>query len=182
MSHAPRRPEPSEFPSAFAAYVGKVPELDPIPVLEGQPGELRSRLAGVAPDRETYRYAPGKWSVRELVGHVIDSERVFAFRALAFARGEQAPFPGFDEDEYARHAGSDSRTLADLTEELDVVRRSNVLLFRSLPGEAWSRVGIANGKPATVRALAFVMAGHLRHHVEVLETRYLASLATEKQV
>lgn len=178
MSHSPRRPEPSEFAPAFAAYVGKVPELDPLPVLESQPGELRARLAVVTPDRETYRYAPGKWSLRELVGHLIDSERVMAFRALAFARGEQAPLPGFDEDEYARHAGSDSRPLADLMDELDAVRRGNVLLFRSLPEEAWSRVGIANDTAITVRALAFVIAGHLRHHLEVLESRYLKGLAT----
>ncbi len=178
MSDSPRRPEPSEFPAAFAAYVGKVPELDPIPVLDGQPGEVRARLASVAPASESYRYAPEKWSLRELVGHVIDTERVFAFRALAFARGEQAPLPGFDENDYARHAGADARPLSDLLEELDAVRRGNVLLLRGLPSEAWDRVGTANGKPITVRALAFAMAGHVRHHLEVLESRYLTGLAT----
>lgn len=173
MSIAPRRPEPSEYTAAFGTYVGKVPENDPLPVLAAQPAELRALLAPVTADRETYRYAPGKWSVREVVGHIIDSERVFAFRALAFARGEAAPLPGFDENDYARNAGADERPLSELLDELEAIRRGNVLFLRALSDEAWSRVGTANGKPVTVRALAFVMAGHVRHHAGVLKERYL---------
>ncbi len=166
------RPEPSEYADFYAGYVAALPSGDILEILEGQKDQL-SHLAGiVAPDRETFRYAPGKWSVREIVGHLIDAERVFSYRALCFSRGDETPLPGFDENFYVANADFDSRTLQSLLEELTLLRSANVLLFRSLAPEDLARVGVANTHPVSVRALAFILAGHLQHHFNVLRDRY----------
>ncbi len=166
------RPEPGEYADFYAGYISALPSGDILEILERQKDQLRHLAGIVAPDRETFRYAPGKWSIREIVGHLIDAERVFSYRALCFSRGDETPLPGFDENFYVANADFDARTLQSLLEELTLLRSANVLLFRSLAPEDLARVGVANSKPVSVRALAFILAGHLQHHFVVLRERY----------
>ena len=166
------RPAPGEYNPYFERYVSRVPEEDVVPVLEGQRAEFRGILAGVPEERGGYRYAPAKWSVRQMLGHVIDTERIFAYRALCIARGETAALPGFEQDPYVAAAGHDRWTLAELLEDFDAVRRSNVAMLSHLDEAAVRRVGTASDHPTSVRAIAFIMAGHLRHHLGVLADRY----------
>jgi DinB superfamily len=166
------RPATSEYDAAFERYVSRVPEEDALPALERQPDELRRAVGSLPPERAGFRYAPGKWSVRELVGHVMDSERVFGYRALCVARGESAPLPGFEQTDYAANAGHDRYALGDLVAEFETVRRANVSMLAHLDETAILRIGTANGLPISVRALAFIMVGHFRHHMAVLADRY----------
>ncbi len=172
MPHSPARPRPDEYADFYGTYIDAVdgPLLE---TLERDAGEWRTLLAAVPPARETHRYAPGKWSIREVVGHVIDAERMFSMRAMAFARGDRSHFPSFDENAYAAASGADRRTLADLAEELSAVRRCTLLLLGSFEEETWDRRGTASGYEFTVRSLAWIMAGHSRHHRGVLSERYL---------
>lgn len=168
----PRRPEAGEYGAFYAGYVSKVPEEDVLPVLVAQVEGIRQLAAAVPPEREGHRYGPGKWSVREVFGHLADSERVFGYRALCIARGDRTPLPGFDQDEYMADARFDRTPLTDLADELATLRRANLPIFRRLSTEEWSRRGIADGVPVTVRALAYILAGHLRHHATILDERY----------
>ena len=166
------RPSPGEYDSAFERYVKRVPEDDALPTLTRQPGEIRAAVGALAPERAGYRYAPGKWSIRELIGHVTDSERVFGYRALCVARGESAALPGFEQEDYAANADHECYSLPDLVDEFDAVRRANVSMLAHMNERAILRIGTANGLPISVRALAFVMVGHVRHHLGVLADRY----------
>ena len=157
---------------SFSGYVSLVPEADALVVLESQADTIRRLASAVPAERETFRYAPGKWSVREVVGHVVDAERVFGYRAFCVSRGEEASLPGFDENEYVAESGFDQRTLAELVAEFAVVREANLAVLRRLDSRRLERVGTANGSPVSVRALAFIMAGHVRHHAGVLRARY----------
>jgi len=166
-------PPTDEYPSAYADYVGRVPGgIDVVEVLARQLEETSGRLAGLPEARGGFRYAPGKWSVKDVVGHLSDVERIMVYRALRFARGDAAPLAGFDEDAYVPEAGADTRSLANLIGEWVAVREASLAFFRGLPPEAWARRGVANGNPVSVRALAYVVAGHEHHHLEVLRTRY----------
>ena len=166
------RPGAGEYDAAFERYVSRVPEVDALPALERQPAEVRAAVGALSPDRAGYRYGPGKWSVRELVGHVTDTERVFGYRALCVARGEGASLPGFEENDYAANAGHDRYALPDLLAEFEAVRRANVSMLAHLDETAVLRIGKANGLPISVRALAFIMVGHVRHHLAVLADKY----------
>lgn len=166
------RPADSEYAPFYAGYVSLVPESDILSVLEEQKGVFRRLCTDVPADRERHRYASGKWSIREIAGHLVDGERVFGYRAFAISRGERAPLPSFDENEYVSASGFDGVPLADLVAELVSVRDANLAILRRLSGEAWSRVGTASGKAISVRALAWIMAGHPRHHLAVLRERY----------
>ena len=168
----PRRPEPAEYASSFAGYVAAVPDGDVMDLLGTQLTTLRAALAPLTAERGGHRYAEGKWSVREVVGHCIDTERIFVYRALRIARGDATPLPGFDENDYVMTAGSDARSMADLLAELDAVRAGTIALFASLAPEAWGRVGVASGKEISVRALAWITAGHVAHHLRILRERY----------
>ncbi|HEX4602176.1 MAG TPA: DinB family protein [Gemmatimonadales bacterium] len=168
------RPDASEYGPAYGAYVARVPEGDLLALLEQQGRETQGLLASVPEGKALYRYAPGKWSVKEVIGHLMDCERVFACRALRFARGDQTPLPGFDEQLYAPAGNFDERPLQDLAGELDSVRRATIALFRGLPADALARRGTANNRDVSVRALAYIIAGHERHHVAILRERYLA--------
>jgi hypothetical protein len=166
-------PAVDEYPPAYADYVGRVPAgADVLEVLARQLEETSGRLAGIPEARGGFRYAPGKWSVKEVVGHLSDVERIMVYRALRFARGDAAPLAGFDENAYAPEAGADARSVASLIGEWVVVRQASLAFFRSLPPGAWARRGVANANPVSVRALAYVVAGHEHHHLEVLRTRY----------
>ena len=167
-----QRPSETEYAPFYAGYVALVPETDILAVLAGQLTEVRRVAASIAPDRETWRYAEGKWSFREVVGHLVDAERVFGYRAFCFSRGETAALPSFDENQYVVAATSDAIPLRELVEELALVRQSNQAFLRRLRDPEWTRVGTASGKPVTVRALAWIMAGHPRHHLNILRDRY----------
>ncbi len=167
------RPAADEHHPYYSPYIARVSEPDALAALEGQLAEMLPFLRGLREAQGAHRYAPGKWSVKQVIGHVIDSERVFAYRALRIARGDRTPLPGFDGDPYAEAAGSDRRPLAELIEEIELVRRSNLAMFRALDEPAWTRRGVANDAEISVRALAFVIAGHGRHHVAILRERYL---------
>ena len=166
------RPNASEFPSFYAGYVASVPDGDILAVLRAGGNDLSSALAAIPESRGAYRYADGKWTVRTLVGHMIDAERIFTYRALRLARGDSTPLPSFDENEFAKTAGSDDRTVADLAAEMGAVRASTVCLFESFPDDAWMRRGIVSSGEVSVRALAYITAGHAAHHLRVLHERY----------
>ena len=166
------RPQAGEFAEYFDRYISLVPGEDVLSFLETQTGSVLGAVAAIPEERAGFRYAPGKWSIREVVGHLADCERVFDYRLLAIARGEKAALPPFDENEFARQAGHDAVALPSLVDELAAVRAATMHLLRHLPGEAWARIGTVSGKPTSVRALAFVMAGHVAHHMAILRDRY----------
>lgn len=168
-----RRPGPTEHAPYYARYIDLVPEGSIVNSLEVQIGETTALLASLSEVRARHRYAAGKWSVKEVVGHIADSERVFAYRALRFARGDATELPGFEGDDYVAHAGFDERPLADVLRELEIVRAATLSLFRSLGEEAWGKGGVANEALVTVRALAWIIAGHELHHRALLVERYL---------
>jgi hypothetical protein len=170
---AARHPVADEYPPAFADYDGRVAaHEDVLEVLISQRDQVVARIRRIPETRGDYRYAPGKWSIKEVVGHLSDTERVFAYRALRIGRGDPTPLASFDDDAYALEMRAGDRTLAGLGEEWEHVRAATIALFRNLPAAAWSRRGVANDQPISVRALAYVIAGHVRHHLETLATRY----------
>jgi len=168
----PDRPGADEFRPEFARYVARVPETDVLAVLASQGEAWGAFLAAAPRELVESRYAPDKWSVRQVVAHVIDTERVMAYRALCIARGETEALPGMDENAYMERMGPDSASLAALGEEFARQRRSNVLLFARFAPDVWMRRGTASGHGITVRALAYVMTGHVRHHVAIRAERY----------
>lgn len=167
------RPDAGEYAPYYEKYVSLVPAGDVVEILEGQMAETRALLRGLSEEQGASRYEPGKWSVKELVGHLVDGERVFAYRALRFARGDRTPLPGFEQDDYVAGGNFDARTLADLTDELEQVRRATLALLRPLDAEAWRRRGTASDNEVSVRALAHIIAGHELHHLRILRERYL---------
>lgn len=171
------KPDKTEYLPYYSKYVALVPEGDILTVLRKQMEETADLLNSIPESRADFRYAPDKWSIKELVGHLIDSERIFAYRALRFARNDKTPLPGYEQDDYVSNASFGSCTLADLASEFESVRRSNLFLFRHLDGKAWMRKGLANDSEASVRALAHIIAGHELHHREILRNRYLSAIA-----
>ena len=168
------RPDATEYAPYYGTYVGKVPDGDLLELLERQRRETQNLLAGLSDTQALHRYAPGKWSMKEVVGHLMDSERVFCYRALRFARADEKPLQGFDEKAWVPAGSFDARPLADLAAELDAVRRATIALFGGFDAAALARKGTANNNEVTVRALAWIVAGHERHHVAILRERYLA--------
>jgi hypothetical protein len=167
------RPDETEYIPYFGRYISLVPEGDILEVLSRQIDETLALLRDVPESRGGHRYAPDKWSIKELVGHMIDSERIFSYRALRFARNDQTPLPGFEQDDYIKNGSFDDYPLSELASELESVRRATLFLFRHLNDEAWMRRGLANDSEASVRALAYMIAGHELHHREILRSRYL---------
>jgi hypothetical protein len=167
------RPDRTEAAEYYFRYIDLVPDGDICTTLEAQHSETLELLSGIRPERVDYRYETGKWSIREVVNHLSDTERIFAFRAFWFARGFQAPLPSIDQEIAARHAAADAREWGGLVTEFGAIRTSTLLFFRHLPPDAWLRSGIASEKRFTVRALAFLVAGHVAHHIGILRERYL---------
>jgi uncharacterized damage-inducible protein DinB len=167
-----QRPAADEYAGPFQAYVDRVPDGDVLEHLAGQGEATRRLFAGIGEDKGRFRYAEGKWSVKRVLQHVTDGERLFCSRALCIARGETSSLPGFEENLYAANDGTDGRALADIVAEFASVRAATLALFRGFDAAAWQRRGIANGKPASVRSLPWVMAGHELHHLAVLRERY----------
>ncbi len=174
---SPGRPNADEYAPFYAGYVERVPETEIAKVLAAQPAELAARIGRVAVANEAYAYAPGKWTLRQLFGHLVDAERVFGFRAFCFSRHDSTPLPGFDENAYVERAPSAAVTLADHVREFTLLREANLCLLQRLDGAAFEARGQANGRAISVRALAWVMAGHLRHHCAVMDERYARAFA-----
>ncbi|MBM4183644.1 MAG: DinB family protein [Gemmatimonadetes bacterium] len=168
-----RRPNPSEHAPYFSRYIDLVPDGDIVDTLMYQLGETLRLLQEVPPERETHRYAPGKWSIREVVGHLIDTERVFAFRAIAIARSDGVDLPSMEQDEWAAHSNAHERALDELASEWASLRRANVEMLASLAPEAAGRRGRAGGNEVTVRSLPWMIAGHELWHRERLAEDYL---------
>jgi hypothetical protein len=166
-------PERTEAADYYFTYIDKVGRGDICETLEAQMGETAAFLRGISDERSLHRYASDKWSIRQVVGHLNDAERVFAFRAFWFARGFDSSLPSFDQDIAVTSAGSDARAWPSLIDEFQAVRAASLSLFNNLPAEAWMRRGTASGNPFTVRALAYIVAGHVAHHVGILRERYL---------
>ena len=170
----PGIPGADEYAAHYGNYIRLVPEDDILGALESQDGEFESLLAGIGEERSLRRYAEGKWSIRETIGHIVDGERVFAYRAAAFARGEAQPQPGFDQDDYMKYSGFDAVPLRDLLDTFHAQRRATLTMLRTMPVEAWTRQGTASEAKISVRALVYTIAGHARHHLQILRERYLA--------
>lgn len=171
------RPGPGEYADAQAADIDELPGDDVVGVLERTREEVR-RAFGRFEDAAVagVRYAPGKWTIKDILQHLVDDERSYAVRALAIARGDERPQPGFDENLWARHARAEERPVAALLAEYEAVRASTLAMFASLPAKAWERRGVSNGDPVTVRGLGFQIAGHEWHHVRIVRERYLPLL------
>jgi uncharacterized damage-inducible protein DinB len=166
-------PRPDEFDPFYAGYVARVPAVSaPADELVAQRARLLNFLAPLTDEQAGYRYAAGKWSIKEMVGHLADAERIFAYRLLRIGRGDDTPLPGFEENDYVRAAGSDLRPFGDLLDEWAATRVATAALVRGLPPEAWERRGTANGAVITARALVYIILGHVEHHRSVLEERY----------
>lgn len=174
--NAPGLPSKDEYAEWYAGYVALVPDGDIIAALALQPDDLDTLLGGVTETASTFRYAAGKWSIRQLVGHLIDAERVFALRALCFSRGETAALPGFDENSYVASSAYADVPLTDLRREFRTLREANAMMFGRFGTQEWDRRGIASGYSVSVRALAYIMVGHPRHHMKVIGERYLPPL------
>jgi hypothetical protein len=169
------RPVETEYAPYYQSYVNQVNENDIIAVLRSELDDLDVLLDRVPADKEAYAYEEGKWTIRQVIGHLIDGERVFGYRAFCIARGEKQNLPGFEQDDYLQTAPYNNINLEDLLSEMRLVRLSNIAMFRTLDEDAWQRVGIANNNEVTVRAIAFIMAGHVRHHMNILRERYLGN-------
>ena len=168
-----RRPAPSEYAPHYGRYIDRVPEGDLAAQLEGQMQELDHLLADLPENSGSFRYAEGKWSLKELVGHLTDTERIMAYRLLRIARGDRTPLAGFEQDDYVHASRADARPLRALATEFTAVRRATLALVQSLDEEAWMRQGTASGQPVSAAALAHVIAGHVAHHLEIMVDRYL---------
>ncbi len=167
------RPEKTEYAGYYEKYVSLVIENDIDSAMQNQLAELTSIFAPIPEEKGAFAYAPDKWSIKELVGHLIDGERIFAYRALRFARADKTPIDGFEQDDYIANADFDSAKLSDLVEELSLLRRANILFFSNLNADARLRTGTASSAEVSVRALAFIMVGHIRHHLNIVTERYL---------
>jgi hypothetical protein len=171
-------PDRSEAAEYYFTYIDQVAAGDINATLEQQASETLALLRGVSEERSLHRYAPDKWSMREVMSHVNDTERVFLYRALWFARGFDSPLPSYDQNIAIAGAGANARSWQSHLDEFQHIRAASLAFFRGLPAEAWTRRGIASGNPFTVRALAYITAGHVTHHVTILKERYLSALVS----
>lgn len=168
------RPDPSECAEYFYDnYVSKVPDGEILPMLAEQMEATASLLAGISEAQALHRYAPGKWSIKEVVGHLVDTERIFAYRSLVFARGDDVALPGFEQDEYVPAGKFDERPFTEIAEEFRLARRSHLALWGSFDEETLMRTGRTTQARFTVRVIPYIMAGHELHHRAVLMERYL---------
>jgi DinB superfamily len=172
----PGKPEANEFAPYYERYIALVHGDDIVATLEAQRLHMMQMLAARSEREGNFRYAPDKWSVKEVVGHLADTERIFTYRAVRIARGDQTPLPGFEQDDYVKNGGFGERKLTDLSEELAEVRGATIALYRSLNEDAWKRHGTASSYGVSVRALAYMTAGHEMHHQRILQERYFAAI------
>jgi DinB superfamily len=170
MNRIPDRNEAAEY---YFTYIDQVSMGEICEVLNAQLTETVALLRGISDEQSLHRYAPGKWTIRQVVSHLNDTERVFVFRAFWFARGFDSPLPSFDQNIAVSAAGADERSWESHLEEFRAVRTATLAFFQTLPAEAWSVRGVASENPFTVRALAYIVAGHVAHHIAILRERYL---------
>jgi hypothetical protein len=170
------RPDSTEFTPYYGKYIDLVPEGDLIKILNEQFNGTLALFSGITEAQSLARYEPGKWSIKEVIGHMIDAERIMSYRALRIARADETPLAGFEQDDYVRAAHFDARPFAEIVDEFHTVRNATVALFRGFDAAAIARRGTANNASITVRALAYIIAGHERHHVAVLQAKYLPLL------
>ena len=166
------RPQKSEAAEYYFAYIDLITSDEIIPAIKSQMTETLELLQGISEEQSLQTYAPGKWTIREVLNHVNDGERLFLGRALWFARGFQDPLPSFEQDVAVQAAHANETSWAELVEEFRNVRMGTISFFKNLPAEAWSRTGVASDNPFTVRALAYIIAGHVAHHTKVLHEKY----------
>jgi hypothetical protein len=167
------RPQSSEHPPYYDHYINLVEGDDIIKALTNQVIGIPAMISQIPEDKEDYAYAPGKWTLKEVLGHVIDTERILGYRALRFARKDKTVLPGYDENNFVANANFNKRTLYDLAHEFAIVRNSNIVLFKHFDPKALDEMGNANGKEVSVRAILFMIAGHTTHHMNVIRTKYL---------
>jgi len=167
------KPEQNEYDPYYERYVSLVENDEIIKTLSGQPADMRALFAEMTEEKDSFAYADGKWTIKELLGHIIDGERMFGYRVFRISRGDMTPIEGFEQDGYIENARSNSRGLSDLLDEFELLRVANVLMFNNLNAADWQRMGVASEKAVSVRALAYIMAGHVTHHVNILSERYL---------
>ena len=170
------RPHTGDYALAYGKYIALVPGGDFLEILDSQLRDTSALLSPLTDAQGDFRYAPGKWSVKETLGHINDAERIFSYRMLRIARGDKAPMAAFEQDDYVKTGKFDARKLSDLLEEFNCIRQATIALVRSLDTEAWLRRGVANQKEVTALALAFIIAGHERHHSMILRDRYIPAL------
>lgn len=170
------RPLPGEYAEGFAPYIAEAPAGDVLALLEAQLVEATALFGGLTEAQGAHAYAPGKWSLKTLIQHLSDGERIFAYRCLRIGRGDTTPLPGFDEDAYAATAGADGHAVADLLADFRATRLASLTLFRSMPEEGWARRGTSNGKALSARSLPYICLGHTAHHLAVVRERYLPGL------
>jgi len=167
------RPETNEFAPYYNNYISLIEGDNVMPVLNSQVAEIRSMFANVSEVKGTYAYAEGKWTVKEVLSHLIDGERIFAYRILRVSRGDKTPIEGFEQDGYIENSNANNRSFADLLGEFELQRQSNIHMVNNLSAEASKRMGTASDNPVSVRALTYIMAGHVQHHLTILRERYL---------
>ncbi len=167
------KPPAGEFAPYYDKYISAVPSGDILLTLQAQKAETVKFLSGISEDKENFSYAPGKWSIKEVVGHFTDAERIFSYRALRIGRGDKTPLAGYEHNDYAKTGRFAARRLADLTVEFDHVRTSTISLLEHFDPEAWLRTGNATKFEVSTRALAWIMAGHVQHHVGMIKDQYL---------
>lgn len=173
-------PESSEYASFYSGYVASVLESDVPTVLARQPELLQETCAGLTEEQALHRYAPEKWSVKEVVGHLVDAERIFSYRALRIGRGDATPLAAFDENLYVAAAGFDRMPLGDLVDDFATSRRQTLAILRGFGDDELRRLGTASGRPVSARAIFYIMAGHVRHHLRLLDSRYGLRVSMEE--
>lgn len=173
-------PHNSEYAPYYGKYISLVANGDVLNTLSTQLDRMDQVLFGLEDEKANAAYAPGKWTIKQLLGHITDTERIMSYRALRIARGDKTPLAGFEQDDYVATAAFDSLSLTELLQEYVAVRRATILLFRHLPAEAWDRRGTASDNQVTVRALAYIIAGHDEHHYRILRERYAIGAAVGK--
>ena len=176
------RPAPGTYPQNFNGYISRVTEDDLSAAFKNQWPVVDDFFDNIAEEQTNKGYAPGKWSLKEMLQHIIDAERIFSYRALCFARNEKTSLPSFDEDAYAANSAANARSWKSLCEEFKMVRLASEMMFGSFSAEVLGRMGIANNSPASVLSMGFTAVGHLAHHVQVIKERYLPADLSKNQV
>lgn len=167
------RPNENEYPVYYSNYINLVEDDDIISVLENQIDFVKKFFINISEEKSNFRYAEGKWTIKEVFGHVIDTERIFAYRALRISRNDKTPLPGYDQDLFVKNSKFKNVSLQNLVDEFISVRKSNLKMFKNFSSEMWLNIGTANEKLISVRAIAFILAGHLLHHLKVIEQKYM---------
>ena len=169
-----KRPETTEFAPYYNTYISLVEDDNVIPALKAQSAELRAVFSAVPEEKGAFAYATGKWTIKEVLSHLIDGERMFAYRILRISRGDTTPIEGFEQDGYIENSNANNRSFAELLQEFNLQRQSNLLMLNNIGDKGSRRMGTASDKAVSVRALTYIMAGHVQHHMSILHERYLA--------